>query len=201
MAIDGCRYPSRPHRRKHGPRGYRSAIEFRPWLRDEFTFCCVYCLEREQWVNRIGHFHGDHFRPVVDNPGLALEYDNLLYVCQACNFRKGQQAVPDPLRVLLSGAVNVRRDGSIRGRTREAKRLIEALRLDSPSYRQRRRLMIEIVRMAARFNPILYRELMGFPADLPNLAVLRPPGGNTRPAGVKKSCYALRQQGKLSKTY
>jgi len=78
MAIDGCRYPSRPHRRKHGPRGYRSAIEFRPWLRDEFTFCCVYCLEREQWVNRIGHFHGDHFRPVVDNPGLALEYDNLI---------------------------------------------------------------------------------------------------------------------------
>ena len=125
----------------------------------------------------------------------------MLYVCQACNFRKGQQAVPDPLRVLLSGAVNVRRDGSIRGRTREAKRLIEALRLDSPSYRQRRRLMIEIVRMAARFNPILYRELMGFPADLPNLAVLRPPGGNTRPAGVKKSCYAFRQQGKLSKTY
>jgi len=61
--------------------------------------------------------------------------------------------------------------------------------------------MIEIVRMAARFNPILYRELMGFPADLPNLAVLRPPGGNTRPAGVKKSCYAFRQQGKLSKTY
>jgi hypothetical protein len=63
MAIDGCRYPSQPHRRKHGPRGYGNAIEFRGWLRDEFSFSCVYCLEREQWVNRIGHFHGDHFRP------------------------------------------------------------------------------------------------------------------------------------------
>src|SRR5207248_8800710 len=124
-----------------------------------------------------GHFHGDHFRPVVDNPGLALEYDNLLYVCQACNFRKGQQAVPDPLRVLLSGAVNVRRDSSLRDRTKEAKRLIEALRLDSPSYRQRRRLMIEIVPMAERFNTALYRQLMGFPEDLPNLAALHPPAG------------------------
>src|SRR5437762_2421039 len=53
----------------------------------------------------------------------------------------------------LSGAVNVRRDGSIRGRTKEAKRLIEALRLDSPSYRQRRRLMIEIVRLACEIQP------------------------------------------------
>ena len=61
--------------------------------------------------------------------------------------------------------------------------------------------MIEIVRMAARFNPALYRELMGFPEDFPNLAALHPPGGNTRPVGVKKSWYALRQQGKLSETY
>ena len=199
--MDAYRYPSRRHRRKHGPRGYRNAIEFRPWLRDEFLFRCIYCLEREQWVNRIGHFHGDHFLPVADHPDLALEYDNLLYVCQACNFRKGKQDVPDPLRVLLSSAVTVRRDGSIQGRTKEARRLIEALRLDSPSYRRRRRLMIEILSMAARFNRALYRELMGFPEDLPNLEDHEPPGGNTRPAGVKNCCFALRQQGKLPETY
>jgi len=91
MAMDAFRYPSRSHRRKHGPRGYQNTVEYRPWLRDEFTFRCVFCLEREQWVNRIGHFHGEHFLPVVERPDLALEYDNLLYVCQACNFRKGRQ--------------------------------------------------------------------------------------------------------------
>ena len=64
MTSYSYRYPSRPHLRKHGPRGYRTAVDFRPWLRDEFLFRCVYCLERE--------------------------YDNLLYVCQACNLRKGK---------------------------------------------------------------------------------------------------------------
>jgi len=29
----------------------------------------------------------------------------------------------------------------------------------------------------------LYRRLMGFPDDLPNLARFRPPGGNTRAEG------------------
>lgn len=42
-------YPDAPHRRRHGPRGYADYASYRPWLRDEFTFRCVYCLLREQW--------------------------------------------------------------------------------------------------------------------------------------------------------
>src|ERR1700682_3612702 len=42
-------YPSEPHQRKHGPAGYTNYEEYKPWLRDEFTFRCVYCLERELW--------------------------------------------------------------------------------------------------------------------------------------------------------
>ena len=42
-------YPERPHIRKHGPSGYEDYRSYKDWLRDEFTFRCVYCLERERW--------------------------------------------------------------------------------------------------------------------------------------------------------
>ena len=42
-------YPSEPDVRRHGPQGYADAASYRPWLRDEFAFRCVYCLFREQW--------------------------------------------------------------------------------------------------------------------------------------------------------
>lgn len=41
--------PATPHRRTHGPFGYERYQLFNPWLRDEFVFPCVYCLEREVW--------------------------------------------------------------------------------------------------------------------------------------------------------
>jgi hypothetical protein len=42
---------------------------------------------------------------------------------------------------------------------------------------------------------------MGFPADLPNVARLRPPGGNSRPAGVDKSFFVRMSRQILSETY
>ena len=54
-------YPTEPHRRRHGPRGYAAAESFRPWLRDEFSFRCVYCLRRETWTIRKGEFVIEHF--------------------------------------------------------------------------------------------------------------------------------------------
>ncbi len=37
-------YASTDHQRRHGPRGYTSYRAYKPWLRDEFAFRCVYCL-------------------------------------------------------------------------------------------------------------------------------------------------------------
>lgn len=98
--IDVFQFPTHPHRRRHGPLGYASAAQFREWLRDEFAFRCVYCLEREQWVNPTGHFHAEHFEPAAQQPNLELEYDNLLYACHVCNAIKQDRVVPNPLRVL-----------------------------------------------------------------------------------------------------
>jgi hypothetical protein len=194
-------YPPRPHRRKHGPRGYRNVAEFRPWLRDEFSFRCVYCLEREQWVNTVGHFHGEHFLPVAARPDLELVYDNLLYACHACNSLKGRLLVPDPLEALRSKTVIVTRDGTIRGRTKHANRVIDLLQLNDPSYRRRRRFILAVVGLAEKHDRMLFLELMGFPDDLPDLSRLHPPAGNSRPNGVDKSYLALRQRGKLPVTY
>jgi hypothetical protein len=71
-------YPRVAHARRHGPQGYEQAITFRPWLRDEFTFRCVYCLRREQWGIVIGEYDVEHFQPRVNRPELGLAYDNLL---------------------------------------------------------------------------------------------------------------------------
>ena len=64
----GFEYPNLPHVRRHGPVGYKEYGSFRDWLRDEFTFRCVYCLHREQWCSRGATFHIDHFIPVTADP-------------------------------------------------------------------------------------------------------------------------------------
>ena len=47
-------YPASPHVRRHGPMGYADHASFRPWLRDEFAFRCVYCLRRETMGQEFG---------------------------------------------------------------------------------------------------------------------------------------------------
>jgi hypothetical protein len=82
-------YPSQIHVRKHGPKGYRDAGSFKPWLRDEFAFRCVYCLWRETWCQDGDEsFSVEHFAPRSTHPDQACEYDNLLYACCRCNSLK-----------------------------------------------------------------------------------------------------------------
>ena len=193
-------YPAHQHVRRHGPQGYQDLESFRPWLRDEFSFRCVCCLRREAW-DRAVSLEIDHFQPTSQVPDLRLDYDNLLYACSRCNAAKGAQQVPDPTTTLLEGAVTVQADGRIVGHTDEARRVILALRLNGPDAVHFRRLWIEIIAMAARFAPDLYRRVMGYPDDLPNLAQLRPPSGNTRPEGISQSHFARRERHELPAVY
>jgi hypothetical protein len=187
--------------RKHGPQGYASYASFLPWLRDEFSFRCVYCLSREQWIVRLGGFVVEHFSPSSSWPHLALIYDNLLYACNQCNLTKGAQIVPDPTGALVDASVEVREDGTIEGRTTEACKIIDKLKLNSAQFVRFRRNWIVIVRLARQKDPAFYRELMSYPAELPDLSRLRPPGGNSRPEGVQESCFARRERGELAEMY
>src|SRR5262249_37845552 len=189
------RYPPAPHERRHGPRGYATYARFRAWLRDEFSFRCVYCLRREQWERVRGIFNIDHFVAVAVDSDLVTDYDNLLYVCAPCNFAKGARPLPDPLFALTDDTVHVAADGTIYANIgSEAARLIELLGLDGRDYMEFRKIWIDIVALAQK-QPDLYERLMGYPDDVPNLRKCRPPQGNARPAGVEQSAYARRERG------
>ncbi len=172
---------------------------YRPWLRDEFCFRCVYCLRREKWTPVRGEFHLDHFAPQSINPNSALEYDNLVYSCCSCNIGKGDEIIPDPTSALVSTTVVVDEDGRINGMTQEAKRLIAILDLNHADYREFRSLFVGIVAMA-RSQPAVYGRFMGFPDDLPNLRQLRPKK-NTRPQGISESFAEQAKRGDLPMTY
>ena len=193
-------YPAEPHLRRHGPQGYADAASYRPWLRDEFAFRCAYCLFREQWGKLRGTFGVEHFLPIASHPGETLSYDNLLYGCSACNAGKGKQLVPDPLTALVSptsGSTTTVPSRATRGR----RRLIRVLGLDDREYTEFRLMWMEIVGLAAREDPQLHCKLMGFPGDLPNVARLRPPGGNSRPEGIEQSYFVQKQRAILPETY
>ena len=196
-------YPPVPHVRRHGPAGYADLASYRPWLRDEFSFRCVYCLLREQWGRVRGSYDIDHFLPVVDHVALVLDYDNLLYACATCNSAKGSREVPDPLQVLTSPSVQVGEDGFLHATTPEAARLIKLLGLNGKGAVEFRLLWIGIVALAAKGDPELHKRLMGYPgpSDLPDLTRLRPPRGNHRPEGVKQSCHSQWHHGVLPETY
>ena len=74
-------YPPTAHVRRHGPGGYVDYASYRPWLRDEFAFRCVFCLRREQWGRALAEFEIDHLVPVSIRPDQGTDYDNLLLAC------------------------------------------------------------------------------------------------------------------------
>jgi hypothetical protein len=194
-------YPPRPHIRKHGPRGYARRAGYRRWLRDEFSFRCVYCLIREQWGLVRGIFGVEHFQPIAQYPELGNDYDNLLYACTSCNLAKADIVVPDPLQVFLAAVLYVAENGFLRTTSPEAERLIELLGLNSDEYVEFRMLWLGIIALAKKYDRDLYIQLMGYPKNLPDLRRLNPPGGNARSGGIPDCHHAMRRRGELPETY
>ena len=194
-------YPSAAIDRRHDPIGYLDYDSFRPWLRDEFRFRCVYCLRRERWEPDLGVFEIDHLAPVSLSPELRATYRNLVYSCTTCNAVKRGQVLPDPTLALISSSLTVEADGRLSAQTEEARFLVRVLDLNDPMFVAWRMRMIRIAALAREYDPALFEWLMGYPDDLPNLATLRPPGGNTRPEGIVESHFERRNRGNLPNTY
>jgi hypothetical protein len=197
----GFEYPASPHARRHGPGGYKDYSSYRDWLRDEFTFRCVYCLHRELWSSRGGTFHVEHFCPTSVSPDGECEYSNLLYACATCNETKeAVLGLPNPCLVAFSDCLRVMPDGRVDALNSDGEKLKQVLRLDSGrNVRDRCRWMraLEVLRTS---DPGLYREYMAFPEDLPDLRTKRVPE-NTRPDGVVSCHFVLRERGELPGTY
>jgi hypothetical protein len=199
-------YPSSPHRRRHGPSGYTDYRSYKPWLRDEFEFRCVFCLRRERWLDGQNSFSVEHLKPYKLAPELECVYSNLVYSCSRCNsFKQTQWPVLDPCRNAYAAHFCVHDDGTIEGLTRDGKRVIRFLRLDHPDMNEARRRKIFEIRAlwARRHEPDLaeiLRGILGYPTDLPDLA-RREPDRTSRDDGVHLCHFERRRRGELPSTY
>ncbi len=194
-------YPAEPHTRRHGPLGYKDYQSYRDWLRDEFTFRCVYCLHREQWYQRGGVFHIEHFEPVASSPERNAEYKNLLYSCATCNQAKGDAlGLPDPCEVAFSDCLRVLSDGQIEPLSRAGYLLVQVLRLNNADNVRHRSRWLRVLQVLQASDADLFQELMGFPEDLPDLRRKRVPA-NSKPDGAENCYFALREKGELPSTY
>jgi hypothetical protein len=200
-------YPQVAHIRRHGPRGYTQHQSFKPWLRDEFDFRCVYCLWRERWY-AVGEsaFGVEHLQSRAAAPHLVCEYDNLVYACCRCNSIKTDAAlVLDPCRDAFGHHLAVSANGLIHGLTTEGRGLIKICKLDQPLLIESRRRLIELFQMLEKSdNPravALREHYLEFPSNLPILSECRPPGGNARPAGIAQSYHERSRHGEMPSTY
>jgi hypothetical protein len=200
-------HPRHRHVRRHGPRGYRDYRSYKPWLRDEFDFRCVYCLWRERWCADGDHaFSVDHLLPRTTHPERLCDYDNLVYACCQCNaLKQDAQMVINPCAEALGQHLEIQSDGSIGALTEHGAEQIALCRLNRPRLLEARRMMLELLRMleegVGREAHEFLRLLHGFPDNLPRLSTLKPPDGNVRPESIVDSYYAKRQRGELPETY
>jgi hypothetical protein len=200
-------YPREPHETRHGPQGYRDYQSFKPWLRDEFSFRCVYCLWRESWCgDGDDSFSVEHLFPRSTHPDRVCDYDNLVYACCRCNSMK-QNAPPvfDPSRDSWGWHLVSEPDGTLRSLTTDGDRLIAICRLNRPALVNARRRIADLIATLRDSHgekaAALLRLYLGFPENLPLLSRLKPPRGNARPQGIMNSYYEKRQRGELPDTY
>lgn len=62
--------------------------QFRPFVREDFSECCAYCLLHELLAGGADNFELDHFRPQSLFASLVNDFYNLFYACHVCNRHK-----------------------------------------------------------------------------------------------------------------
>jgi hypothetical protein len=97
--------------------------------------------------------------------------------------------------------VQILADGTVQAISAPGAELIDLCRLNRPLLVDaRRRLLNLIALLRAVESPdaiAALRDLLAVPSDLPDLAALRPPGGNVRPNGIADSFLEQRRRGEL----
>jgi len=198
--LEPFAYPTKPHVRRHGPEGYSEYRHYRNWLRDEFSFRCVYCLRRENWFAMPRDHEIDHFLPRRDHPQAERAYGNLVTACRQCNGTKAAKYLPAPEAVAYGDCLWVDGDGQIHAKNKQGRKIIKALRLDGADYTRLRRDIIAMV-SEAKVGSIGMRRLLGYPEELPDLSEERKPKTNKRPNSIRDSHFARKQRNVLPEYY
>lgn len=205
--VSPFQYSDHVHVRRHGLQGYVDPQRYKPWLRDEFQFRCVYCLCRERWCpDGEDAFSVEHYRPRSLAPDDVCRYDNLLYTCCRCNSSKRDLTdVLNPSEVLLAHHLEIIEDGTIRGLTDDGRELIGVCQLDRTNLTEFRRGIFDVLRalndLSDDAKRKVLRRYLGFPSNLPRLSTLRPPQGNSRVNGLESSFYERRNRSELPEIY
>jgi hypothetical protein len=196
-------YPEQPHRRKHGPAGYTDYESYRDWLRDEFSYRCVFSLLRETWPQT--RFHIDHLISQKERPDLVCDYNNLILLEGRLNLVKGRRRLPNPCEVGLGQHLLIHTQGELTGciearnGSEVGEKIIRVLRLDSEDATQIRRDWIGILRSVARTDEELFRKFIGYPKNLPDLRACKVK--NTRESGLDQSARHLFDNNNLPDWY
>ena len=84
-------------RRETPPGPFQHYSAYRPYVREDFSECCAYCLLSEFLRAGLENFELDHFRPksLPEFAHLVNDFYNLYYACHPCNHIKGNRW-PDP---------------------------------------------------------------------------------------------------------
>lgn len=200
-------YAAAPHERLHHPLGYETPEKFKGWLRDEFAFRCAYCLERERWYpDGAASFSVEHIVARAVAPSLLCEYTNLVYACTRCNSAKRDQPLLDPTAVAMAEHLRLGADGLLIGLTDPGRDLIEYLRLNEghPLSVRRKFLTLLALHEGQPENALvagLFNDAFAYPDDMPDLRILRPPGGNAKPGSEDQCHFARRERGELPAVY
>ena len=200
-------YPQAAHVRKHCPKGYTDYKSFKPWLRDEFQFRCIFCLCRERWFpDGDSSFSVEHFHPKTAYPHLACEYSNLLLACCACNSAKRDCLIPiDPCTEAIGEHLEVNFDGEVKAKSTMGQLVIDVCLLNRELLLDYRKRKIAIWNLLNTTVDEAIRNILGdcfaYPIDLPDLRRLVPPGGNASPTSEENCCLALQDRGELGSHY
>jgi hypothetical protein len=204
---DPFTYPPEPHVRKHAPAGYKNYPDYKPWLRDEFEFRCVYCLQREMWArDRDALFSVDHVVPQAEDSTLICVYGNLVYACLRCNSFRQDVRVLDPTREGMGRHLRIELDGTVTGLTDDGRFLIELLHLNAVSAVSERCRILRLMRLRMRYpeDRDLEADFLAafrYPEELPDLRLLKPPDGNPLEMNTLQCFHARRERGELSDVY
>jgi len=198
-------YPNTAHVRAHGPRDYQRYKAYKPWLRDDFVFRCVFCLTREVWYpSGQNAFHVEHLEPRSRAPHLALDYGNLVYSCGDCNsFKQNKWPILDPCRNAYGAHFRVNEDGTIEGLSSAGWRVIRFLRLDRDKLTEFRRAKIFKIKTLWewRHEPDMAANLrneLRYPSDLPKLNRRQ---ANSRRPSIAMSHFERNRRGELAEIY
>ena len=193
-------YPKKAHVRRHGPYGCQRYGEYRNWLRDEFSFRCVYCLRRETWLTTRKDHEIDHFLPQRDHEDIENDYDNLVFACRECNGTKGAKYLPSPAKVAYGDCLRVDELGEIHAKNEQGEIMIEILRLDAPERTALRRRILETIDESSPGTKTM-KWCLGYPDNLPDLSKETAPKGNKRPSGINDSSFDRRRRKSLPEYY